>query len=179
MTLLPVSRFRALGCTLPTLLIQLLFLLTLTSAANVAVSGNTKYVQTTTDSGETVWLPDSRKPALYTQNFGDCLGSSLINVTRFDAAYYKDNMTVLFHLEGNTNVANESLMSAIPSSEGFSRILAYIITVYIGVFAYGEARFDLTFNPCNAQIYRSVPSPPLPADSDKLQSLSHEPQCAY
>lgn len=28
------------------------------------------------------------------------------------------------------------------------------LPVYIGVFAYGEARFDLTFNPCLAQIYR-------------------------
>ena len=27
-------------------------------------------------------------------------------------------------------------------------------TVYIGVFAYGESRFELTFNPCSAQIYR-------------------------
>lgn len=109
-----LSRFLATGTLsyiLPTILVQLLPLLTVTSAANVAVYGNTKYVQTTTNSGETVWLPDARKPALYTQNFGDCLGSSLINVTRFDAAYYKDNMTVLFHLEGNTNVANESLMS--------------------------------------------------------------------
>lgn len=69
-----------------------------------------KYVQATTESGESLVLLDARKPALYTQNFGDCLGSSLINVTRFDAAYYKDNMTVLFHLEGNTAVANESLM---------------------------------------------------------------------
>ncbi|KAL9602028.1 MAG: hypothetical protein Q9219_002137 [cf. Caloplaca sp. 3 TL-2023] len=123
----------------PLVLLALFQLLTVTSAANVAVSGNTKYVETTTDSGETLWLPDARKPALYTQNFGDCLGSSLINVTRFDAAYYKDNMTVLFHLEGNTNVANESLM------------------MYIGVFAYGEARFDLTFNPCNAQIESLCP----------------------
>lgn len=97
----------ALGCSILTVLLSLL---TLTTATDVAVSGNTKYVDTTTDSGQTIWLRDTRKPALYTQNFGDCLGSSLINVTRFDAAYYKDNMTVLFHLEGNTNVANESLM---------------------------------------------------------------------
>lgn len=69
-----------------------------------------KYVQYTTEDGQTLDLADDRKPALYTQNFGDCLGSSLINVTRFDAAYYKDNMTVLFHLEGNTAVANESLI---------------------------------------------------------------------
>ncbi|KAK5061365.1 hypothetical protein LTR84_007907 [Exophiala bonariae] len=81
-----------------------------------------------------VWLDDARRPSLYTQNFGDCQGDSLINVTRFDAAYYKDNMTVLFHLEGNSALANEDLM------------------LYIGVFAYGESRFNLTFNPCNANI---------------------------
>lgn len=54
---------------------------------------------------------DDRRPALYTQNFGDCLGSSAVNVTRFDAAYYKDNMTVLFHLAGNTAITNGSVMS--------------------------------------------------------------------
>lgn len=60
----------------------------------------------------------------------------MIDVTRFDAAYYKDNMTVLFHLAGNSNLMNESLM------------------MYIGVYAYGENRFDLTFNPCDANINR-------------------------
>lgn len=54
---------------------------------------------------------DDRRPSLYTGQFGDCKGSSAVNVTRFDAAYYKDNMTVLFHLAGNTAIANESLMS--------------------------------------------------------------------
>ncbi|EMC94553.1 hypothetical protein BAUCODRAFT_50270, partial [Baudoinia panamericana UAMH 10762] len=81
---------------------------------------------------------DDRKPALYTQNFGDCLGNSLIDVTRFDAAYYRDNMTVLFHLAGSSQLMNESLM------------------MYIGVYAYGESRFDLTFNPCFANIHRYV-----------------------
>lgn len=57
-----------------------------------------------------VWLDDNRRPSLYTQNFGDCQGDSLINVTRFDAAYYKDNMTVLFHLEGSSALADEDLM---------------------------------------------------------------------
>ena len=76
----------------------------LTSAAQ-------QYVQATLSDGDTVLVPDARQPALYTQNFGDCLGNSAVNVTRFDAAYYQDNMTVLFHLEGNTNVANESIMS--------------------------------------------------------------------
>lgn len=89
----------------------LLLLLSFLSLVDFTSATDTQYVQSTNSAGETVYLADDRKPALYTQNFGDCLGSSLINVTRFDAAYYQDNMTVLFHLEGNTNVANESIMS--------------------------------------------------------------------
>lgn len=87
-----------------------LILLSLLSLIRPIFAAEKKYVQYTTEDGQTLDLADERKPALYTQNFGDCLGSSLINVTRFDAAYYKDNMTVLFHLEGNTAVANESLI---------------------------------------------------------------------
>lgn len=45
-------------------------------------------------------------------------------------------MTVLFHLEGNSALLNESVM------------------MYIGVYAYGQNRFDLTFNPCGANINR-------------------------
>ncbi|KAI9768941.1 MAG: hypothetical protein M1840_004537 [Geoglossum simile] len=48
-------------------------------------------------------------------------------------------MTVLFHLVGATNIRNESLM------------------MHIGVFAYGEARFDLTFDPCRANIASLCP----------------------
>lgn len=69
------------------------------------------WIQAQDSNGKPILLRDDRKPALYTSNFGDCQGDSLINVTRFDAAYYKDNMTVVFHLEGNTAVKNESLMS--------------------------------------------------------------------
>ena len=89
----------------PLLLITLLLLINPTRAAD------TKVIQTTNNAGDVIYLADDRKPALYTQNFGDCLGNSLINVTRFDAAYYQDNMTVLFHLEGSTALTNESLMS--------------------------------------------------------------------
>ena len=92
----------------------LLLILSILSLTDLALSNDPLWIQTTNSAGETIYLRDDRQPALYTQDFGDCLGSSLINVTRFDAAYYKDNMTVLFHLEGNTNVANESIMS-IPS----------------------------------------------------------------
>jgi hypothetical protein len=94
-----------------------------------------QYVVATID-GEEYRVRDDRRPALYTADYGDCLGESLINVTRFDAAYYRDNMTVLFHLEGETALQNESIMMS------------------IGVFAYGESRFELTFNPCNANIDR-------------------------
>jgi len=62
----------------------------------------------------------------------------VINVTAFDAAYYADNMTVLFHLTGTTNLKNDSVM------------------MYISVDAYGEDRFDLIFNPCDANIYRQA-----------------------
>ncbi|KAG9534283.1 hypothetical protein KCU60_g25283, partial [Aureobasidium melanogenum] len=64
----------------------------------VTAASDTRYVTTTNSAGETVYLADDRRPSLYTGQFGDCKGSSAVNVTRFDAAYYKDNMTVLFHL---------------------------------------------------------------------------------
>lgn len=115
----------------------LLGLLTTAWAQDTYING-VRYIAYQTPDSKTVYLEDNRKPSLYTQNFGDCLGDSAINVTRFDAAYYKDNMTVLFHLAGNSALLNESVM------------------MYIGVYAYGENRFDLTFNPCKANIYRYV-----------------------
>lgn len=108
----------------------LLFLVSTSMAA-----GEPQYVVGTID-GTQYRVRDDRRPALYTADYGDCLGESLINVTRFDAAYYKDNMTVLFHLEGQTALASESIMMS------------------IGVYAYGESRFELTFNPCSANINR-------------------------
>ena len=89
----------------------LLLIVSFLSLTDLTLGTGNLWIQDTNSAGETIYLRDDRKPALYTQDFGDCLGSSLINVTRFDAAYYQDNMTVLFHLEGNTNVANESIMS--------------------------------------------------------------------
>jgi len=74
-------------------------------------SDGTQWIQSTNADGETVYLDNNRRPALYTQDFGDCQGDSVVELTRFNAAYYKDNMTILFHLEGSTAVANESVMS--------------------------------------------------------------------
>jgi hypothetical protein len=65
----------------------------------------------TNAAGVTQTLLVDRYPALYTGDFGDCMGGqSLINLTAFDAAYYADNMTVLFNLAGTTDLRNESLM---------------------------------------------------------------------
>lgn len=81
------------------------------------------------------------------------MGGSSLNVTRFDAAYYKDNMTILFHLGAETALKNEAIMSKDPPCKS-TKALANKQIVYIGVYAYGESRFDLTFNPCSANIYR-------------------------
>ncbi|TQS38739.1 hypothetical protein Golomagni_00748 [Golovinomyces magnicellulatus] len=104
-----------------------------------AAESSSATIKGTDASGTTVMLLVDRDPALYTGDFGDCMGGqSLINLTSFDAAYYADNMTVLFNMAGSTNLRNESLM------------------IYISVQAYGEDRFNLVFNPCNAN-FESVP----------------------
>lgn len=65
----------------------------------------------TNAAGVTSSLLVDRYPALYSGDFGDCMGGqSLINLTSFDAAYYADNMTVLFNLAGTSNLRNETLM---------------------------------------------------------------------
>lgn len=60
-------------------------------------------------------------------------GSSLLNVTSYDAAYYADNMTVLFHLMGTTNLKNDSVMSM--STLKLYLLAANAFPVYISVDA--------------------------------------------
>lgn len=80
-----------------------------------ALADNLETIQGTNAQGETHTLLVDRTPALYTGNFGDCMGGqSLLNLTSFDAAYYADNMTVLFNLAGTTSLRNESLMCRFP-----------------------------------------------------------------
>ncbi|CZR51479.1 related to Calcium_related spray protein [Phialocephala subalpina] len=103
-------------------------------------SSSSDTIQGTNGAGVTHTLLVDRYPALYSGDFGDCMGGqSLLNLTSYDAAYYADNMTVLFNLAGTTNLRNESLM------------------LYISVYAYGEDRFDLVFNPCNANFASLCP----------------------
>ncbi|KAF2639360.1 TRP-domain-containing protein [Massarina eburnea CBS 473.64] len=100
---------------------------------------------------------DNRRPSLYTQDYGSCMSGGNITVNRFDAAYYKDNMTVLFHLGGETTLQNETIM------------------MYISVYAYGESRFDLIFNPCDANIDSACPiqaSVPIEANGNIPISLN-------
>jgi hypothetical protein len=85
------------------LILTLLALLPLSWASDVIVYQS--------NDGEKVLLQDNRRPSLYTRDFGDCLGSSLIDVTSFDASYYADNMTVTFDIKGSTNLTKEALMS--------------------------------------------------------------------
>ncbi|KAM5347043.1 hypothetical protein ACJ41O_010048 [Fusarium nematophilum] len=98
------------------------------------------FIQGTDAKGVTRDLDVSRTPALYTGDFGDCLnGESLFNVTGFDAAYYADNLTVLFHLYGTSNIRRENLM------------------MHISVEAYGENRFNKTYDPCKANVKSLCP----------------------
>lgn len=107
---------------------------------SAAAGKDTQYIYGTSIDGVTQLLAVDRNPALYTQNFGDCLGGhGLFTVTKFDAAYYTDNSTVLFHLDGQSAVHNESLM------------------IHISMDAYGENRFQMTFDPCNVNINSLCP----------------------
>lgn len=92
-------------------LLVILALLSLLQFSLAQDASDIQWITTVDANGNKLWLQDNRRPSLYTADFGDCMGSSTVNVTRFDAAYYKDNMTVTFHLAGNTGLRNESLMS--------------------------------------------------------------------
>jgi hypothetical protein len=86
-------------------------LLLLSSCLIVAEARDPVYIQGLGLDGVKRDLDVSRYPSLYTRDFDDCLGGeSLFNVTKFDAAYYADNLTVLFHLDGTTNIHKESLV---------------------------------------------------------------------
>ncbi|KAL6858163.1 hypothetical protein ACO1O0_005619 [Amphichorda felina] len=85
-------------------------------------------------------LDISRYPALYTGNFDDCFAEeSLFSIGRFDAGYYADNLTVVFHLNGITRVRNDSLM------------------MHIQVDAYGETRLSQTYDPCKTNVASLCP----------------------
>ncbi|KAJ4386633.1 hypothetical protein N0V93_009531 [Gnomoniopsis smithogilvyi] len=124
------TRLRAFSCTLVSILLLI----------PTATAKDTQYITGTSVTGVTQQLDVARTPALYTGDFGDCLGGqSLFNITKFDAAYYTDNSTVLFHLDGQSSIKNESLV------------------MRVSMDAYGEQRFQMTFDPCSVNINSLCP----------------------
>ncbi|CUS13888.1 unnamed protein product [Tuber aestivum] len=91
-------------------------------------------------------LRDDRKPALYTADYGDCMEDSAIKITRFDAAYYSDNMTISFNINGYTTLVNESLMNLKINLNSDRTELSTDEQLD------GKSRFDLLFNPCRTNI---------------------------
>lgn len=88
-----------------------LVVITLISLGRLSIAQDSNQYVTGKDAdGNTIELAANRRPALYTQDFGDCQGDSLINVTRFDGAFYKDNMTVTFNFEGQTSIKQDTVM---------------------------------------------------------------------
>lgn len=88
--------------------------------ARAAWAQEVEFVDGVDEDGNTVQVRADRIPSLYTGDYGDCLGGeSLFNVTKFDAALYADNFTVLFHLHGTTNLRREDVMREFIWSEGF------------------------------------------------------------
>ncbi|KAK8103157.1 hypothetical protein PG984_016303 [Apiospora sp. TS-2023a] len=128
----------------------------------------TAYINGVSLDGVRSELAVDRTPALYSGDFGDCLGGqSLLNVTKLDAAFYFDNSTISWHLDGNTNLRSEKLM------------------MYITVDAYGENRFSMTIDPCKMNIYSMCPmNATVPITAWAIfpvgkQQVSGIPQIAY
>lgn len=86
-------------------------LLAIMASASSVMAQDTVLIEGTDRHNVTRELAVDRYPALYTGDFADCLGGeSLFNITKFDAGYYADNMTVVFHLDGATNVRSEDIV---------------------------------------------------------------------
>ena len=57
------------------------------------------------------YVPWSNGAGEITGDFGACMDGGLVDITRFDVAYYHDNYTVSFHLAGQTALVNETVTS--------------------------------------------------------------------
>jgi hypothetical protein len=95
----------------------LLLVLVLLGLVSSAAADAFEYVEGVDSEGNDVLLRADRVPSLFTGDYGDCLGGeSLFNVTKFDAALYADNFTVLFHMHGTTNLVKEDVICKSPQT---------------------------------------------------------------
>lgn len=88
-----------------------------------ATARETRYISGTSIDGITKQLAVDRTPALYTGNFGDCLGGrSLFNITKFDAAVSltPDRVVYLLRCPRETpQIAGKSFSrSGLPGAQG-------------------------------------------------------------
>lgn len=90
---------------------SILALIAILSWVQSLVYSADRWVTTTDHSGSTIYLPDNRKPALYTENFGSCMENPLLTLDNFDASFFRDNMSLTFRFHGATTLDHDDLMS--------------------------------------------------------------------
>ncbi|PQK14972.1 hypothetical protein BB8028_0005g04900 [Beauveria bassiana] len=104
---------------------------------SVAAADDSKVIKGYDFNGVIQKLDIAPRPSLYSGGFADCLrGGSLFNFSTFDVAYYSDTdeHTVFFYLNGASNIRKESL------------------ALHLSIQAYGETRFNMTYDPCKAHM---------------------------
>ncbi|OAA60049.1 TRP-like ion channel [Cordyceps fumosorosea ARSEF 2679] len=116
---------------------MLLLLASLFAVLPAVAADDSKIIKGYDFNGAIQKLDIAPQPSLYSGGFADCLrGGSLFNFSTFDVAYYtnKSHHTIFFHLDGASNIRKESLV------------------LHLSIQAYGQARFDMSYDPCKAHM---------------------------
>ncbi|BFZ64153.1 hypothetical protein YB2330_005292 [Saitoella coloradoensis] len=69
-----------------------------------------------------------------TERFGSCSDNSILDASQFSAAYYEHNLSIIFDIKGHSLTTTQ------------------YVTASIDVFAYGETRWNISFDPCRVNI---------------------------
>ncbi|XWW94132.1 hypothetical protein V2A60_002074 [Cordyceps javanica] len=104
---------------------------------STAAADESKVIKGYDFNGDIQKLDVAPRPSLYSGGFADCLrGGSLFNFSTLDIAYYStnDEHTVFLRLDGASNIRKESL------------------ALHLSIQAYGETRFNMTYDPCKAHM---------------------------
>lgn len=111
------------------------FFLMLSALLAGGASANPVSVKATSIVGFEQQFASGASPTLYTRDFSNCLTSGTrLEATSFDAAYYADNATVLFRLDGQTSIPNEP------------------VVMHVSMQAYGDEWFRMAFDPCSVNM---------------------------